>query len=155
MKVHELCRTQTLTIDTQYADDCGHAIVSDNKVLVNYIKAATPAILKMKNSYCNEAKNEEHTINRANRNNGSWRTCKYLGSLLDTKCDIQRRKILAIEASKSLQNIWKSKLTINIKMQIFDCLVRSIYMYNSCLWSVTETIQKQILISTEITENRN
>ena len=29
-------------------------------------------------------------------------------------------------------------------MRICDCLVRSIYMYNACLWTVTETIQKQI-----------
>ena len=144
MKVHEICKTQTLNIDTQYADDCGHAIISDNKILVNYIKATTPSILKMKNLYCNESKNEEHTINHANRHNGSWRKCKYLGTLLDTKCDIQRRKILATEASKSLENIWKSKLTIRLKMKIFDCLVKSIYMYNACLWTVTKTIEQQI-----------
>ena len=144
LKVHELCKTQTLNIDTQYADDCGHAIISDNKYLVNYIKATIPALLKIQNLLCNESKNEEHTITRENRHNGSWRTCKYLGSLLDTKCDIQRRKILAIEASKLLEDIWKSNLTIKLKMKIFDCLVRSIYMYNSCLWTVTVTMEKQI-----------
>ena len=144
MKVYELSKTQTLNIDTQYADDCGHAIISENKILVNYIKATTPAILKMSNLYCNELKNEEHIINHENRYDGSWRKCKFLGSLLGTKCDMQRRKILAIEASKSLKNIWNSNLTIKMKMKIFDCLVRSIYMYNACLWTVTETIKKQI-----------
>ena len=144
MKVYEICKKQTLNIDTQYADDCGHAIISENKILVNYIKATTPGLLKMKNLYCNELKNEEHTITHKNRNSGSWRNCKYLGSLLDTKSDIQRRKMLATETSKSLENIWKSKLTIKLKMTIFDCLVRSVYMYNACLWAVTDTIQKQI-----------
>jgi hypothetical protein len=144
LQIFEKCRTQTLNIDTQYADDCGHAIISEDKFLVNYLKAIIPPILKKHNLLCNEAKNEEHTVNRATRITGSWRKCKYLGSLLDTKCDIQRRKTLATDVVKSLDDIWRSSLRISTKMRIFDCLVRSIFMYNASLWTLTETMVKQI-----------
>ena len=34
-----------------------------------------------------------------------WTACKYLGSLLDTEKDITRRKILALNAMKTMNNI--------------------------------------------------
>ena len=122
IKTYELCKS-SLNINTEYADDCGNIIISDNKILVNYLKSTIPRILKQYNLICNEQKNEEHIVNYENRKNGSWKTCKYLGTMLDSQKDFLRRKILTVEASKSLNDIWRSKLTINLKMKIFDCLV--------------------------------
>ena len=82
----------------------------------------------------------KNTINRENRH-GSWRKCKYLGTLLDTKCDITRRKILSTEALKSLNDIWINKLTITIKIKIFDCLIPE---YLHVQRSVVDCKQKQL-----------
>ena len=142
-KIHELCK-QCLNIDTQYADDCGHAIVGNSKHLVNYIKATIPALLRNRDLFCNESKNEEYEVNYENRKNGKWRKCKCLGSLLDTQADIKRRKSLAIEAMKTLNDIWSSSLSISHKVDIFNCLIKSIFLYNSSLWTVTNTIKRKI-----------
>ena len=45
---------------------------------------------------------------------------------------------------KTLKSVWESKLTISLKMQIFDCLIRSVFLYNSELWTVSNSIQKSI-----------
>ena len=141
-KAYKLCK-QTLNVDTQYADDCGNAIIGNDKHQFNYIKKTVPALLQKRQLLCNETKNEEHKINHANRF-GSWRKCKYLGTLLGTKEDFKRRKMIAMESIKSLKQIWESTLQISLKMRIFDCLVRSVFMYNSELWAITKSIRSSI-----------
>ena len=41
--------------------------------------------------------------------NGEWKKCKILGSLIGTEEDINRKKILAIEAYKTLNSILSSR----------------------------------------------
>ena len=43
-----------------------------------------------------------------------------------------------------MKSIWESHLQISLKMKIFDCLVRSVYLYNSELWTVTKSIKSSI-----------
>ena len=142
IKAHEFCK-ETMNIDTQYADDCGNAVIGNSKHQINYIKATIPGILKKRQLFCNKAKDEEYEVNHKNRN-GTWKKCKYLGTLLETTEDIKRRKSLAIESAKSLDKIWKSNLTIILKMSMFDCLIKSVFLYNSVLWTITNTINKKI-----------
>ena len=62
----------------------------------------------------------------------NWKNCKILGSLLDTKSDIDRRKILAIDAMKTLKDTFKSKLVSNkTKLRMFNTYIGSIFLYNS------------------------
>jgi len=100
-------------------------------------------ILQHYNLHVNETKTEEHRIKR--NGDESWRHCKYLGSLLDTKPDITRRKCLAIAAYNKLNHIFKNKkVTLKSKLRIFNTYVESIYLYNSELWTVTKSIEEEI-----------
>ena len=74
-----------------------------------------------------------------------WRKCKLLGSMLDTQADINRRKILTIDGMKSFQDIYKSKrISIPLKVRTFNAYSASVFLYNSELWTLTDTLEKQV-----------
>ena len=56
---------------------------STNNEEIEEIENTVPQILKNRNLLVNESKTEKYTIER----NGSdqWKTCEYIGTLLDTK----------------------------------------------------------------------
>ena len=86
---------------------------------------------------------EEYTITK----NGpeDWKKCKILGSLLDTNEDIKRRKQLANNAMRKLQHIFKNnRLNIKTKVRIFSACVKSIFLYNLELWTLTKTAENKI-----------
>ena len=87
----------------QYADDCGYAIISQTNELMKYRATTVPPSLKRRNLNCDEEKNEDYEVK--NKGDDRWTACKYLGSLLDTEKDITRRKILALNAMKTMNNI--------------------------------------------------
>ena len=65
--------------------------------------------------------------------------------MLDTKCDIDRRKILTIDSMKSFYDIYKSKrISVSLKIRTFKAYSGSVFLYNSELWTLTETLEKQI-----------
>ena len=68
------------------------------------------------NSIVCTAKTEDYEIIR--KGNEKWKKWKLLGSLLDTEKDINRRKILAMDAFKTLNKIFDSR-KIN---QNFQCI---------------------------------
>ena len=78
---------KALEISVQYADDCGFAIISENNKLVNYRASTIPNTLNERNLKCNEDKNEDYLIK--SKGTDEWKTCKYLGSLLNTEADIK------------------------------------------------------------------
>ena len=87
------------------------------------------------------------TYNKATpiNNNPDWKECKLLGSLLDTEKDFNRRKKLAIDAMKTSQYIFKSKLiSTELKIRTFNAYVASIFLYNSETWTITKTQENQI-----------
>ena len=58
-----------------------------------------------------------------------WKTCKLLGSLLDTKCDIQRRRSLALDSLNKMQNIYKSnKISMALKNRTFNTYTESYFL---------------------------
>ena len=78
-------------------------------------------------------------------NTPDWKRCKILGSLLDTKSDMDRRKILAIDAMRTLKKSFNSKLVSEeIKLRLFNTYVGSIFLYNSELWTLNKTLEDKV-----------
>ena len=99
-------------IDPKYADDITWATTAKQRI--TYIKETTPSTL-------------------------AWKKCKLLGSLLDTEKDINRRKILAIDAFKTLNTIFDSRKISNaVKIRTFNAYVASVFLYNSELWTLAK-----------------
>ena len=70
---------------------------------------------------------------------------KYLGSWVQsTEQDIKTRKALAWKACNKLDNIWKSNLSKNIKVKLFQATVESILLYGCETWTVTKKIGKSL-----------
>ncbi len=92
---------------------------------------------KMQSAKKNNTKIEDYDTTR-NRDD-IWKTCKLLGSLIDTEKDINRRKILSIDAFRTLKNILNSRNNnIKIKLKAFNAYVSSVFLYNSELWTLTK-----------------
>ena len=71
----------------------------------------------------------------------SIRVQNEMGELLNTDEDIKRRKILALDAMETMNNIWKSHLSEDIKIRIFNACTAPIFLSNSELWTTaTATI---------------
>ena len=110
---------------------------------MNQIERVIPEMLEQNNLFVNTTKTEKYEISRISDN--SWKKCKLLGSLLDTKEDIRRRKGLAIDSMKTLENIFNSKYVSEvIRLRIFKAYVESIFLYNSELWTLTKTLEDKI-----------
>ena len=74
-----------------------------------------------------------------------WKGCKLLGSLLDTKSDIKRRKILTIDAMKKLETVFRShRISIKLKVRCFQAYISSVFLYNSELWCINKSINEEI-----------
>ena len=59
--------------------------------------------------------------------------------------DINRRKILAIDAYKTLNSIFSSKInSIKIKLRAFNSYVASVLLYYSELWTLTKKLENTI-----------
>ena len=141
-KIHQISK-ETLTLSSQYADDCSYVFIANNKHMMEHTKATLPPRLKERQLECNESKTEEHEIKL--KGDESWKKCKQLGSLLDTKEDIKRRKILSQQAIQKLQHIWQDRRTpTNTKIRIFNACVKPIFLYNAELWTLTKTQENQI-----------
>ena len=75
----------------------------------------------------------------------TWKSCKLLGSRLDSETDIKCRKAQACAAMSKLKNIFNSKhLSITTKIKQFSTYVSTIFLYNSELWALTLTDEKRI-----------
>ena len=103
-------------VDPKYADDITFVRTDESKM--NQIERVIPEMLEQNNLLVNTTKTEKYEISRISDN--SWKKCKLLGSLLDTKEDIKRRKRLAIDSMKTLENIFNSKyISEVIRLRIF------------------------------------
>ena len=129
------------TVDQQYADDIGWA--STGIHILENIEKEIPQILKERNLFINKAKTEKYTITRSGPDN--WKKCKYVGSLLGTHEDINRRIGLANGAYNTLRNILNSKkVNRELKLRIFCALIESIFLYNSECWGLNKLLENKI-----------
>ena len=130
-----------LLIDQQYADDIGW--ISTAKHITDRIKENIPKKLKERNLQVNEGKTEEYTIKRGGGE--EWRTCKYVGSLIDTYEDIKRRKKLAMAAlNQHRHSLLSNKIRLKTRIRILNAYITSIFMYNSEVWTLTKKLEKEI-----------
>ena len=139
---HNIPGTKDLfTLDQQYADDIGWAS-TDNNVLQEIEHKATERLAE-RNLKINNTKTEKYSISR--NGDPSWSKCKYVGSLLGTNDDINRRIGMTNYAFNNLSNIFKNKnLSKGIKLRIFNALIKSIFLYNCELWGTTKALDHKI-----------
>ena len=140
-------------LEVQYSDDISW-ITNGDKNLIDEIKEKVPKQLEKRNLLINPDKTEEHKIEWIKKpkkgeiikeEDWSWKTCKILGSLIDTKEDIKRRKSLALVALNKLNDIWENKkIALNLKSKIFNSTIKPIFLYNSELWALSNADEKQI-----------
>ena len=120
---------------------------STSKDEINLTKVTVPGQLHAYNLHVNEHNTEQYTVPDATpiRGKDYWRTCKLLGSLLDTKEDIHRRKMITISTMKEDSHMYNSKyLTLSQKIRHFRVFAECIFLYNCELWTATKTINDSI-----------
>lgn len=138
---HNYTRERNFIYSQQYADDISWITNIENRK--ESLKNEVPPILKEFNLQVNDSKTEEYKIKR--NENEDWKTCKYLGSLLDTGKDINRRKILATTAYNQLKKVFDSgKLHLETKIRLFRSHIESIFLYNCEVWTVTKATENEI-----------
>ena len=131
-------------IDQQYADDFG--FISNNKDIIDKAMKNIAPILEERNLTMNEKKKKiQHTINRTHKN--YWKKCRYLGTLLYTETDIERRKNLTyIAFNKYRQILTCRNLPLYLRIRLFDVYVTCIFMHNSELLTLTKSQEKKLML---------
>ena len=117
--------------------------INKGKKLTDYYKTTIPEELENQNLECNPDETEQYTITI----NGDqlWKSCKYLGTLLDTQSDITLREHLTMNAMTKLKHLWEgNEVTVSTKTRIVDAYIRSVFMYNAQIWTLNKTSEKQI-----------
>ena len=134
-----------VTIEPKYADDITY--VSTSKPKINNTEITVPQKLKDFNLGVNHGKTERYECPDPpnTRKDDSWKSCKLLGSLIDTESDITRRKTLALATLNKKKDIYNSKnLSIEQKIRHFCMFVQSTLLYNSELWALTNTLNNKL-----------
>ena len=105
-----------------------------------------PHALKKRNLKINPEKTEKYRITR--NGDTEWKQCKYVGSLLGTNEDINRRTSLVHRAFNCLHSIFKNKtLNLKLKLRIFQALIESVFLYNSECWGLNKKQEERINIT--------
>ena len=133
--------TNMVPAELAYADDVDFLFKTKLEAEENYeIIAST--LLKW-NLKVNKSKTEITTINRTTTD---WHQVKKLGSLLNTKADIERRKNLATIALRKMYTIWiRNHLISDDKIiRLYKALILPILLYNSSTWGLTKADEESI-----------
>ena len=134
-------KQKSYILEQQYADDISWITTSSKAT--EEIKQTIPQILTERNLIVNADKTEEYEISRTS--DQEWKNCRYLGSLLGIKEDINRRKQLACAAfNKNKKVLCSNKITLSTRLRIFSALISSIFLYNSELWTLSKKDQTKI-----------
>ena len=134
---HDYCKIKSPEIPwhLEYADDVDFFCNSEDGVKTVF-EVATK-VLRRYNLLVNDSKKEVFRYHK----DSDLR--KKLGTILDEKAEINRRKHLPQLAMIKYQKIWKNKfINVRTKTKIYKVYVRSILIYNCSTWTVNETINK-------------
>jgi Reverse transcriptase (RNA-dependent DNA polymerase) len=132
---------KTITIDQQFADDIGWISNSNNVITTSETIAVSK--LSNRNLIINKSKTERFHVSKSGSED--WRKCKYLGSFLDTKTDVSHRKQLSMATFLKYKSILESKkLSLSVRMRLFNAYISSIFLYNSELWTMTKKVSNII-----------
>ena len=137
---HTCTQIDHINLELEYADDITK-VTSDHNNMERYVEEK-PVTLQTKGLTVNKDKTEKYIINR---NQNEWRKCKLLGTILDSKEDMKRRKILAITAANNLNHLFDNdKLTLATKLKIVDVYIEPIFLYNSETWTLNKADEETI-----------
>jgi hypothetical protein len=133
-----------------YADDYDHLTEEHEKKL--QFKECVKEILGKSDLKVNEDKTEDTVLRRGKHDrknktkNEPWRDTIKLGSKLGDEEDIKRRKNLATGKLVQMKKVLKSKKITKIskKMKLYNAKVKSVLMYNSCTWGLTQADEKKL-----------
>ena len=102
--------------------------------------------LKVYNLTVNVDKTEKIVIKRGERLEEFWRKSKKLGSLLGDEEDILRRKTLARNALREIDNVWvrKTKISLRKRLHLYNSLVKPILLYNCETWALSKTESEKL-----------
>ena len=133
-----------------YADDYDN-ITLDDEVRKQFLEKAPP-ILRRHNLDVNEDKTEGTILRRQKHDkknkttNEPWRDTVKLGSKLGDREDIKRRKQLAAGSMNKMDEILKRRRVVRKekKIKLYNSLVRSVLLYNSCTWGMSTKDEKEI-----------
>ena len=146
---HNYCSSQSeyksscknIDINMEYADDMTEA--TTNKNIIDHVKTSIAPVLKKRGLEINEDKTEEYTV--IYKGDQDWKDAKILGSKLDTEHDIKKRKCLTLNALRNLKDTFTHKhLSLETKIRVFEAYITPIFLYNSELWTLTQTMKNQI-----------
>ena len=130
-----------IEIDPKYADDI--TFIRSEEAKINQVERVLPSMLSEEGLYINKSKTEKYHISKCS--DTKWKSCKYLGSLIGTEEDIKRRKGLTHDNYHALESILKSKLVSEpVRIRIFRAYIESIFLYNSELWNLNNTLERSI-----------
>ena len=131
----------SFNLQQQYADDTCWASTDGDKI--EHIMNTVSEKFQNFNLSCNPTKDELYHITRTGSE--EWKECKYLGSYFDTLTDIKSRKSKAMTAFTQYSHILtNTNLSLAIRNRLFNAYIRSIFLYNSELWSTNKKINNII-----------
>ena len=159
-------------IEPKYADDITSVTLNDSGNIMKSVDDQYPKALAEYHLQCNPTKVENHSVPpkttvlppSPDKTEGliwsdldwtikpvkiedkpTWKSCKLLGSRLDSETDIRCRKARACQVMNDISAKFKSKhLSIKTKINEFRTYVTTIFMYNSELWALNQTNNKKI-----------
>ena len=72
----------------------------------------------------------------------AWRKTRKLGSLLGVEEDVSKRIVLANQAFKSLQTLWKNRdlVTERVRLMSYRSIVESVLLYNCATWALSKSL---------------
>ena len=110
---------------------------------INQVERVLPSMLSEEGLFINKSKTEKYHISKCS--DTKWKSSKYLGSLIGTEEDIKRRKGLTHVYYHALESILKNKLVSEpVRIRIFKAYIDSIFLYNSELSTLTNTLERSI-----------
>ena len=124
-------------LHVEFADDLDFIcdVDVDTKKLVEIVKT----VLSKFGLIVNEEKTEVFTYDDIKPN------IKKLGTILDEKVELNKRKQLAAFAMSKYRKIWKNKfISTRHKVTIYNVYVRSIFLYNCSTWVANKTINNKL-----------
>ena len=153
---YHICKKSTITTSSELSSGWKHdlrksyqeyandiSFITSDKNKIGHIKKAVLSELESQNLYVNKTETEEYEIKQ--NGNESGKECKLFGSLLDTDKDISRRKSLEMASVNNLKYTFcNQKLSVTLILVYLIVYVASIFLYNSELWTLTETKKKAI-----------
>ena len=119
-----------------YADDVDFILENADKA-----KKIIPTVQTKLATFNLKVNTTKTEITEVGRRKEEWKKVRKLGSLLDTKADIQRRKTLATVAMKDMFKIWirKNKISEKRLLRLYNALVLPILLYNCGTWAPTKS----------------